>query len=207
MTTRFEFLMRPRKSLLTTAWIAGLVGSLPVFAVLYWEAIQSGGSFAAVVHAHIVVMIAGMLVYWRQRSVFTGITQGALVGNGIFSPLVRVPLDEIQRVEFVKVESKDPGEPALQFVALDADGRTRFRMRAQYWHLDDLRALADRLGCAGDRKDPLTTEEFLGAYPGGAYWFEKYPVLRFALGAVGVIAAVLGATALVAAAGMQTFLG
>jgi hypothetical protein len=207
MTARFEFLMRPRKSLLRTAWIAGLVGSLPVFAVLYWEAVQSGGSLSTVVHTHILVMIAGLLIFWRQKSVFTGITQGALVGNGIFSPVVRVPLDEIHRVEFVQVESRDPGEPALQFVALDEEGRTRFRMRALYWHLEDLRALADRLGCAGDRKDPLTTEEFFEAYPGSAYWFEKYPVLRFALGAVGVVGAVLGATALVAAAGMPTFLG
>jgi hypothetical protein len=207
MATRFEFLMRPRKSLLRTAWIAGLAGSVPVFLVLYWEAVQSGGSLALVVHTHLAVMIAGLLVYWRQKSVFTGIRNGALVGNGIFSPTVAVPLDEIHRVEFVQVESKDPDEPSLQFVALDADGRTRFRMRAQYWHLDDLRALADRLGCAGDRKDPMTTEEFFEAYPGSAYWFEKYPALRFALGAVGVVGAVLGATALVAAAGMPTFLG
>ena len=207
MTTRFDFLMRPRRSLLRTAWIAGLVGSVPVFAVLYWEAIQSGGSIATVVHTHIAVMIAGLLTFWRQRSVFTGITQGALVGNGIFSPVVRVPLDEIHRVEFVRVESKEPGESSLQFVALDADGRTRFRMRAQYWHLEDLHALADRLGCTGDRKDPMTAEEFFWAYPGSAYWFEKHPVLRFALGAGGVVGAVLAATALVAAAGMPTFLG
>jgi hypothetical protein len=207
MSARFEFLMRPRKSLLRTAWVAGLVGSLPLFAVLYWEAIQSGGSLAVVVHTHIAGMIAGLLVYWRQTSVFTGITGGALVGNGIFSPVVRVPLEEVHRVEFVKVEGKDPGEPALQFVAIDAEGRTRFRMRAQYWRLEDLHALADRLGCAGDRRDPLTAEEFFEAYPGSAYWFEKYPALRFALGAVGVLGAVLGATALVAAAGMPTFLG
>jgi hypothetical protein len=207
MATRFEFLMRPRKSLLRTAWIALLVGSVPVFAVLYWEAAQSGGSLLTVVHVHLAIFVLGALTYWRQKSVFTGITDGALVGNGIFSPVVRVPLDEIHRVEFVSVESKDPDEPAVQFVALDASGRTRFRMRAHYWHLEDLRALADRLGCAGDRRDPMTTEEFFEAYPGSAYWFEKYPVLRFALGAAGVVGAVLGATALVAAAGMPTFLG
>jgi hypothetical protein len=79
-------------------------------------------------------------------------------------------------------------------------------MRAAYWHLDHLRALADRLGCAGDRKDPLTPEEFFAAYPGSAYWFERHPVLRFALAAVGVVGAVLAATVLVAAAGMPTFL-
>jgi hypothetical protein len=207
MATRFEFLMRPRRSLMRTAWIAGLLASVPVFAVLYWEAVDSDGSMSTVVHTHIAVMVAGLLVYWRQESVFTGITQGALVGNGIFSPVVRVPLEEIHRVEFVQVEPKDPGEPALQFVALDADGRTRFRMRAQYWYLDDLHALADRLGCAGERRDPLTAEDFFDAYPGSAYWFEEHPALRFALGAVGVLGAVLGATALVAAAGMPTFLG
>ncbi|MDQ4137864.1 MAG: hypothetical protein M3116_03325 [Actinomycetota bacterium] len=207
MASRFEFLMRPRRSLLRTAWIAGLVGSVPVFAVLYWQAIQTGGSIMIVVHTHLAVLIAALLTYWRQKSVFTGITQGALVGNGIFSPVVRVPLDEIQRVEFVQVETRDPEEPSLQFLALDVDGRTRFRMRAHYWHLDDLRALADRLGSAGERRDPMTAEEFFEAYPGSAYWFEKYPALRLSLAAVGVVGAVLGATALVAAAGMPTFLG
>ena len=152
-------------------------------------------------------ILVGLLAYWRQKSVFTGIRNGALVGNGIFSRTVRVPLGDIHRAEFVKVETKDPDEPALQFVALDADGRTRFRMRAHYWHLDDLRALADRLGCAGERRDSMTAEEFFAAYPGSAYWFERYPALRFGLAAVGVMAAVLGATALVAAAGMPTFLG
>lgn len=207
MATRFDFLMRPRRSLLRTAWIALLVGSVPVFGVLYWQAAQTGGSISTVVHVHLAVFVAAALTYWRQKSVFTGITGGALVGNGIFSPVVRVPLDQIHRVEFVKVESRDPGEPALQWVALDSEGRCRFRMRALYWHLSDLRALADRLGCAGDRRDPLTPEEFFETYPGSAYWFERYPALRLGLAAVGVVGAVLGATALVAAAGMPTFLG
>ena len=207
MAERFDFLMRPRTSLLRTAWIALLVGSVPVFAVLYWQAAQAHGSLLTVVHVHLVVMLAGAITYWRQKSVFTGITGGALVGNGIFSPVVRVPLSEIDRVEFVRVETKDPEEPSLQFVAIDADGRTRFRMRGHYWHLEDLRALADRLGCGGERRDPITTEEFFATYPGSAYWFERHPVLRFGLAAMGVLAAVLGATALVAAAGMPTFLG
>ncbi|MFC0681937.1 hypothetical protein ACFFGH_29230 [Lysobacter korlensis] len=207
MGERFDFLMRPRRSLLRTAWIALLVGSVPVFAVLYWQATQAHGSLLTVVQVHLVVMLAGLLTYWRQKSVFTGITGGALVGNGIFSPRVRVPLDEIHRVEFVHVESREPDEPSVQFVALDADGRCRFRMRAHYWHMSDLRTLADRLGSAGDRREPLTTEEFFAAYPGSAYWFERHPGLRFTLAAVGVLGAVLGVTALVAAAGMPTFLG
>jgi hypothetical protein len=207
MAERFEFLMRPRKSLMRTAWIAFVVGSVPVFAALYWQALNNGVPVHAVVDVHLAVVIAGLLIYWRQKSVYTGITGGALVGNGIFSRTVAVPLDEIHRVEFVKVESRDAEEPAAQFVALDSEGRTRFRMRAQYWHLEDLQALADRLGCAGDRKDPLTTEEFFEAYPGSAYWYEKHPVLRFGLAAVGVLGAVLCVTALVAASGMPTFLG
>jgi hypothetical protein len=207
MAERFEFLMRPRKSLLRTAWVSLVVGSVPVFAVLYWQAAQAHGSLMTVAQVHFVVMLAGLLTYWRQKSVFTGITGGALVGNGIFSPAVRVPLDDIDRVEFVSVETKDPEEPALQFVAIDSEGRTRFRMRAHYWHLSDLRALADRLGCGGERRDPMTSEEFFAAYPGSAYWFERYPVLRYALAAVGVVGGVLAGTALVAAAGMPTFLG
>jgi hypothetical protein len=190
-----------------TAWIALIVGSVPVFAVLYWEAWQAGGSLLTVANVHLAVFLAALALYWRQKSVFAGIADGALIGNGTFSPAVRVPLEEIHRVEFINVESRDPDEPALQFVAIGPDGRTRFRMRAQYWDLDDLRALAGRLGCAGDRTDPLTADEFFEAYPGSAYWFEKHPVLRIVLVAVGVVAAVLGATALVAAAGMPTFLG
>jgi hypothetical protein len=207
MGTQFDFLMRPRRSLLRTAWITLLVGSVPVFGVLYWQAAQTSGSVLTVAEVHVSLMIAAALTYWRQKSVFTGIADGALLGNGIFSPVVRVPLDEIHRVEFVQVETKDPDEPALQFVALDAQGRTRFRMRAAYWHLHDLHAVADRLGCAGDRRDSLTPEEFFTAYPGSAYWFERHPVLRIALAAVGVVVAVLAATVLVAAAGMPTFLG
>jgi hypothetical protein len=206
MTTRFDFLIRPRRSLLRTAWISLILGSIPVFGVLYWQAIDSGGSLATVVHVHLAVFAVGLLTYWRQKSVFTGIRDDSLVGNGIFSPTVTVPLDRIRRVEFVRVEQ--PGdETACQFVALDADGRTVFRLRAPYWHQDDLLALAERLGGADSRTEPLTPAEFFDAYPGSAYWFERLPALRVGLAAVGILVAVLGVTALLAVAGMPTFFG
>ena len=43
----------------------------------------------------VLVLLAGLVTYWRQKSVFTGISKGALVGNGIFSPAVRVPLGDV----------------------------------------------------------------------------------------------------------------
>jgi hypothetical protein len=206
MTTRFDFLMRPRRSLMTTAWIALLVGSVPVFVVLYWHAAQEDGSVPGVANVQIGLYVVAALSYWRQKSVFTGIADGALLGNGIFSRTVRVPLDRIHRVVLVKVESRDPDEPHVQFLVLDADGRTLFRMRSQYWVLDDLRALADRLGNVVERRDPLTAEEFSDAYPGSAYWFERYPAVRMVLGAVALLVAVFAVTGLLTLAGMDTFL-
>lgn len=191
----------PRRSLLVTALVSVLLVLLPVSAVLYWFAIPRGqGLWVAVVQVVIVLASLGMLL--RQLTVDAVVGDGELRGRGIFSPMQRVRLDDIARVDLVPVYVGQSPETVLQLLVRDADGRRVFRLRGTYWHTGDLEKIADALPVPTHvASEPMTRAEFFDAYPGSAYWFENRPWL------IAGILAVAVAAATGVAVGVMTLLG
>jgi len=121
--------VRPRRSLMTTAFVSIVLTMIPVFGVLYWFAIQHG-SWMLVFVVHLAVTIACLATHGRQLTVFTAVTETELVGNGIFSPVVRIPLTAIASVVVVPTYIGQSLEPVPQLLVRDAslrhrDGRAR----------------------------------------------------------------------------------
>ena len=185
----------PRRSLMVSALVSILVVLLPVSAVLYWFAIPRGqGVWVAVAQAIVVVVSFGLML--RQLTVDTVVADGELRGRGIFSPMDRVPLSSIARVDLVPVYVGQSPETVNQLLVRDADGRRLYRLRGTFWHAGDLETVAQALPVPTQvAPEPMSHAEFFAAYPGSAYWFENRPWL------------VVAAVALVFAAGIGIAVG
>lgn len=192
----------PRRSLLVSAFASILVVLVPLSLVLYWFAVPRGqGGWVVLADALVVVAAVGMLL--RQLSLHTTVADGELRGNGIFSGLVRVPLERIARVDLVPVYLGQSPEPVLQLLVRDAAGRRLFRMRGTFWHTGDLERVAAALPVPMTvATEPIPVAEFFHVYPTSAYWFENRPWLVTALVGSVIAAAIAIAVGVMALIGM-----
>lgn len=189
-STTTSVLVRPRRSLVSTAFISIVLGMLPVFGVLYWFGVQHG-SWMLVLIVHLVMVVVSVAAMLRQLTVFTSVSATELTGRGIFSPLERVPLDRIASVTLVPTYIGQAPDPVQQLLVRDAAGHRLFRMRGTFWHPGDLAAVAAALPVpATVVKEPISIREFYRLYPGSAYWFEDRPSVRVAVVVLAVLVVV-----------------
>ncbi|AYF98212.1 hypothetical protein [Protaetiibacter intestinalis] len=191
--------VRPKFSLLSNALASILLGTTPVFGVVYWFAASRGGlEFAVLAHAGVVVV--GLLLLWRQLRVFCAVTDTELIGNGIFTPLVRVPLADIGEVLLVPTYLGAAPDPVLQLLVTDGSGRRVFRMRGNFWHRADLRTLAAALPVPTEHvTEPMALTDFFRSYPGSAYWFENRRPMQVAIVTVTLLLVLAAAVAIMVA--------
>ena len=183
-------LVRPRRSLVSTAVLSVLLGMLPVFGVLYWFGVENG-SWRLVLIVNLAILVACLATTLRQLTVFSAVSDTELSGRGIFSPVERVPLTRIASVTIVPTYVGQTPDPVRQLLVQDAAGHRLFRMRGNFWHAGDLKAIADALPVTSTVvKEPITMEEFFRLYPGSAYWFENRPAVRVGIVMLGVVLAV-----------------
>ncbi|HEX7834940.1 MAG TPA: hypothetical protein VF479_05670 [Pseudolysinimonas sp.] len=201
MTEKQLVTVKPRRSLITTGFVSVVLAMVPLFGVLYWFAIEHG-TWVFVLIMHIVVTVLCLLAIVRQLTVFSAVTETELIGRGIFSPLIRVPLEKIAAVYLVETYVGQAPESVTQLLVTDDDGKRLFRMRGNFYQPGDLKALAAALPVAPQVvSEPIGIGEFFRTYPGSAYWFEHRPVLWI------VVFAVSLAVALAVAAWVMTILG
>ncbi|WP_213816873.1 hypothetical protein [Glaciihabitans sp. dw_435] len=189
-------MIHPKNSLLRTAIAIFFLTTLPVFAVLYWYTAPLG-IWGWLLGFHLLLAVLCVLVSLRQTRVFSGVRDGALSGNGIFSPTVTVPLADVRRVVLVSTYHSYPSETSRQLVVMGKNGRALFRMRGQFWHTTDFDRFAHELGVEVVEESTIMHDvEFFRDYPGSAYWFDNRPGLRI------MVVIVVVAIALAAAAGI-----
>ena len=193
--------VRPRRSLLRTGFISIVLAMVPVFGVLYWFSIEHG-SWLVVFVVHVIVSLAALAVMVRQTMVHSAVTETELIGNGIFSPMVRVPLDAIAKVDLIETYVGQAPESVTQLLVRDADGKRLFRMRGSFYQPGALQQIAAALPVKAETtSEPIGLTEFFRTYPGSAYWFEHRPVLRV------VVFGLALAIAIALAAWVMTILG
>jgi len=186
--------VRPRRSLITTAFVSIVLAMIPVFGVLYWFAAQHD-SWWLVFVVHLAITIACLATLGRQLTVFVAVTGTELIGRGIFSPMVRVPLSTIAQVDLVPTYVGQSPDAIPQLLVRSASGARLFRMRGNFWNPDDLRAVADAMPVTPTIvQEPIPIVQFYRVYPGSAYWFQNRPALRI----VGIILAIGVAVAVAA---------
>lgn len=167
----------PRRELLRTATITFLSMCVPLSLLLYWYAVPRGQAGFVLV-AQVAAALAFLAVGARQLTVHTVVTDTELRGSGIFSPLERVPLERIARVDLVATFVGSGAEQVTQLLVRDAAGRRLFRMRGNFWPAGALERVAEALpGTPSVARTPVSMREFFELYPGSAYWFENRPWL------------------------------
>jgi hypothetical protein len=193
--------VRPRRSLITTGFVSVVLAMIPLFGVLYWFSIEHN-SWLVVFVVHLIVTVLAVLAVIRQLTVFSAVTETELIGRGIFSPMVRVPLDKIAAVHLIETYVGQAPESVTQLLVTDDEGGRLFRMRGNFYREGDLKAIATALPVPTQTTaEPIGITEFFRTYPGSAYWFEHRPILRI------VVFAVSLALALAIAAWVMTILG
>ena len=105
--------VRPRRSLIVTGFVSIAVAMVPVFGVLYWFSFEHG-SWPAVLVVHVLVMLLAIVIAVRQLMVHSAVTETELIGNGIFTPMVRVPLSQIASVDLVETYVGQAPESRLE---------------------------------------------------------------------------------------------
>jgi hypothetical protein len=195
--------VRPRRSLLRTAFLSIVLVTAIIFGVLYWFSIEHG-TWRIVLVLNIVVVVASFSVLFRQLSVFTEVTSTELVGRGIFSPIERVPLSEIATVTLVPTYIGQAPEPVVQLLVRNAEGKRLFRMRGNFWHPGDLAAVAAAVNVPVTTvSEAISLRDFFRLYPGSAYWFENRPIVRVVVIVALVIVALVIAVVLMLVFGMK----
>jgi len=194
--------IRPKYSLLSNAFAAIVLGTAPIIGVAFWFASTRGG-LEWVVVAAAAVLVSGLLLLWRQLTVYSAITDTELIGNGIFSPMVRVKLADIRSVELVPTYLGAAPDPAYQLLVTGDGGKRLYRMRGNFYHRAELRAFAAALPVPVDTvTEPMAVQDFFRAYPGSAYWFENRRPLQVAILTVAVLVGLAAAIAIMSALGL-----
>ncbi len=201
MTETTLVTVRPRRSLITTGVVSVALAMIPLFGVLYWFSIEHD-SWRVVLVVHVIVTALFILAAIRQTTVFSAVTETELIGRGIFSPMVRVPLSKIAAVHLVETYVGQAPESVTQLLVTDDEGKRLFRMRGNFYREGDLKSIATALPVPTQTTaEPIGITEFFRTYPGSAYWFEHRPILRV------VVFTVSLALAVAFAAWVMTILG
>lgn len=201
MTEQTLVTVRPRRSLITTGFVSVVLAMIPLFGVLYWFSIEHH-SWLVVFVVHLAVTALFLLAIVRQLTVYSAVTETELIGRGIFSPMIRVPLAKIAAVYLVETYVGQAPESVTQLLVTDDEGKRLFRMRGNFYRDGDLKKIAAALPVAAQVvSEPIGITEFFRTYPGSAYWFEHRPILRIAVFGISLIAA------LAIAAWVMTILG
>ncbi len=190
MTEQTLVTVRPRRSLITTGFISVVLAMIPLFGVLYWFSIEHG-SWMVVLVVHVIVTVLFVLAVVRQLTVFSAVTESQLIGRGIFSPMVRVPLGKIASVHLVETYVGQAPESVTQLLVTDGEGKRLFRMRGNFYRDGDLKAIAAALPVPAQvAAEPIEITEFFRTFPGSAYWFEHRPILRIVVFVIALVIAV-----------------
>lgn len=194
--------VRPKFSLLSNGFSSIMLATAPPFGVAYWFATQHGG-VELVLIGGAAILVVGALLLWRQLSLYSAITETELLGNGIFTPLVRVRLADIREVLLVPTYLGAAPDPVLQLLVTDSSGRRVYRSRGNFWHEADLLTLAEALPIPYQLvTEPMTLRDFFRAYPGSAYWFEGRRSATVALIVMLALTVVIVVAALMLALGL-----
>lgn len=200
--------VRPKFSLLSNGFSAVVLATAPPYGVAYWFAARHGEA-GLVLLAGAGILVIGGLLLWRQLRIYSEVTETELRGNGIFTPLVRVPLADIREVLLVPTYLGAAPEPVLQLLVTDARGRRVYRSRGNFWHEADLITLAAALPVRYELvSEPMSLRDFFRTYPGSAYWFEARRSIQVTLVAALAVLGFIAMTLVMLALGLPVrFIG
>ena len=171
-----------------TVSIAVGAAVIPPFAALYWLTFPTGawmGVFA--IHKLALLVLAAAAI--RVRYVVIKIDGRGVRKRGYFGRLLVTPQEDVGSILILQLLAASTAEVTTQLFVLDRHGRTRARMRGQYWSHEAMETVEHALDVPVQRlPEPLTGRELRMLHGRNLYWHERHPALTFAGGAILVAA-------------------
>lgn len=172
-----ETVLRPHRHLFARGVVAILALTTPVFAVLYWLAIPTGG-WPLVLIAHLLVVAATVLCVYSFLSVTVTLGIDGVRERGFFGRVVHVRPADVGSIVLVQLYESSTLDTLPQLFIVGTDGRLLIRMRGQFWSLEDMERVAEELDVPVTRpQDSMTLAQLRRTSPELLYWFERLPAL------------------------------
>ena len=172
--------IRPLRRLLHQGIAAALAFLVPSFGVLYFLTVPNG-PWPVVAAVQLVVSVLMLLASWTYFRVAIWVSPQGITERGFFGKLTSVPVEAIGSIVLAHTFHGGGADTVPQLFVCDESGSQLVRMRGQFWSIESMHAVADRLGVEPAKLgEPLNNSELLERYPGLLYWFERRPYLAVA---------------------------
>lgn len=172
----------------TTAYLSTALALTPPFGALYAISWSSGGAVTvAVINAVVLAIVFAAIGLLRAASVT--MSNDEIVERGYLGRLHHTPVAELSSILIVRVYSGRSLDSSKNVFFLDGDGRTRLRMRGQFWGEDAIRRAVDAYDLPVERiAEPMPRSELRHRYKSKLYAYERHPSVTYLCGALVVLA-------------------
>jgi hypothetical protein len=175
---------RPRRNLWSSAWVAWLALTTPVFASLYVLTIPHG-RWAPFALAHVLLMALFAAVAGRLRGAGVLMSTDGIREREYLSALKFTPADDVAAVLVVRLRDPYTDKVMPQYFVTDREGRTVLRLRGQLWHPSDVDRMVEFYGVPVRLAEPdMTWPELRRAYGPNLDRWERHPVITTVLTAI-----------------------
>jgi hypothetical protein len=165
--------LHPHRHLFVRGIVAVLALTTPVFAVLYWLTIASGG-WPFVLAAHLIVVVATIIGVASFLNTTITVGPDGVRERGFFGTTTHVAPGEAGAVILVQVYEGSTLDVLPQLFVASRDGRLLIRMRGQFWSPSDMDRVIEELDVPVTRPaEPMTLNQLRRAWPKLLYWFER----------------------------------
>jgi hypothetical protein len=172
-----ETVLRPHRHLFARGVIAIFALTTPVFAVLYWLAIPTGG-WPLVLVAHLLIVTATVLCVYSFLNVTITLGVDGVRERGFFGRVIRVRPGEVGAIMLVQLYESSTLDTLPQLFITGTDGQLLIRMRGQFWSLENMERVAEELDVPVTRpQESMTLAQLRRTSPELLYWFERLPAV------------------------------
>lgn len=174
-----ELTIQPARPVRLRAWALGLALSMPVFFALYWLTVPTGHSVHVII-AHAAVLLAFAIAAERLRRAKIVFSADG-IRNSTWLSTRFTPVSELASILVLTLADGQTLHQFAQYFFLDRSGRTRLRLRGQFWSKADLsRAAAFYDLPVSLIPSTISGKEARATYRTQLQWFERRPVLTVA---------------------------
>ncbi len=169
----YDLVVRPRSALVRSTALSIVFSAVPLAVALVWVSFPFR---LWALMASIVVVLAGVVgaAVVRLGTAYVGIDARSIDVRGVFTPLRRVPRDQVDRVLLVETHGASVERPVRELVAFAEDGTHLFRMRGDVWGDSGLARVVDELDVTViEEPHPLSAREFARRWPASRAWYER----------------------------------
>jgi hypothetical protein len=167
--------LRPFGHLYSRGIVAILALTLPLFAVVYWLTVPSG-NWPIVLAVQIVVIVVSVLAVFAFFGTTIKLDSEGVLERGFLGHVTSVRPEQVRSIMLIDIYQNSTLETTPQLFVTAHDGGLLLRMRGQFWPVESMQRVAERLDVPiTASSESVTMSELRRKSPELLYWFERFP--------------------------------